>query len=190
MKNVYQKLVFASSGVILSLSPLTMSMPAEAVSMTRYDFSVEIQDGPQMGKNGSGYFTFDSLGEETQIDSNQVVKKVLDFEFNSEFNWLNETYEEEALDFQNDADGVLFENGVFQELDWDYAPSRRLFRDLERDEFVYNDLSAGYFNSEGEGLVSYQKNEPVSSVPEPGVVIGLGLVSLGFLLNKKKLSNR
>lgn len=186
MKNIYQKLVFASSGVILSLSPLTMSMPAEAVSMTRYDFSVEIDDGPQSGTIGSGYFTFDSLGEETQIDSNQVVKKVLDFEFN----WLNETYGVEALDFQNDADGVLFENGVFQGLDWDYRPSSRLFWDLERDEFVYNDLSAGYFNSEGEGLVSYQKNEPVSSVPEPGVVIGLGLVSLGFLLNKKKLSNR
>ena len=81
-----------------------MSMPAEAVSMTRYDFSVEILG---MGKNESGYFTFDSLGQETQIYSNQVVKKVLDFEFNSEFNWLNETYEEEALDFQNDADGVL-----------------------------------------------------------------------------------
>ena len=187
MKNIYQKLVFASSGVILSLSPLTMSMPAEAVSMTRYDFSVEILG---MGKNESGYFTFDSLGQETQIYSNQVVKKVLDFEFNSEFNWLNETYEEEALDFQNDADGVLFENGVFQELDWDYAPSRRLFRDLERDEFVYNDFSAGLSNTEGEGLVSYQKKEQVSSVPEPGVVIGLGLVSLGFLLNKKKLSNR
>ena len=183
MKNIYQKLVFASSGVILSLSPLTMSMPAEAVSMTRYDFSVEILG---MGKNESGYFTFDSLGEETQIDSNQVVKKVLDFEFN----WLNETYGVEALDFQNDADGVLFENGVFQGLDWDYRPSSRLSWDLELDEFVYNDLSAGYFNSEGEGLVSYQKNEPVSSVPEPGVVIGLGLVSLGFLLNKKKLSNR
>lgn len=183
MKNIYQKLVFASSGVILSLSPLTMSMPAEAVSMTRYDFSVEILG---MGKNESGYFTFDSLGQETQIDSNQVVKKVLDFEFN----WLNETYGVEALDFQNDADGVLFENGVFQGLDWDYRPSSRLSWDLELDEFVYNDLSAGYFNSEGEGLVSYQKNEPVSSVPEPGVVIGLGLVSLGFLLNKKKLSNR
>ncbi len=183
MKNIYQKLVFASSGVILSLSPLTMSMPAEAVSMTRYDFSVEILG---MGKNESGYFTFDSLGQETQIYSNQVVKKVLDFEFN----WLNETYGVEALDFQNDADGVLFENGVFQGLDWDYRPSSRLSWDLELDEFVYNDLSAGYFNSEGEGLVSYQKNEPVSSVPEPGVVIGLGLVSLGFLLNKKKLSNR
>ena len=121
-----------------------------------------------------------------KLTSNQVVKEVLDFEFN----WLNETFDVQALDFQNDEDGVVFENGVFQGLDWDYVSSI-LSWDLERDEFVYNDLSAGFFSySEGEGLVSYQKKEQVSSVPEPGVVIGLGLVSLGFLLNKKKLSNR
>lgn len=186
MKSIYQKLVFASGGVILSLSPLTMGMTAQAVSMTRYDFSVEIQDGSQIDTIGSGYLTFDSLGQEIQIENNQVVKEVLDFEFN----WLNETFDVQALDFQNDEDGVVFENGVFQGLDWDYVSSI-LSWDLERDEFVYNDLSASFFSySEGEGLVSYQKKEQVSSVPEPGVVIGLGLVSLGFLLNKKKLSNR
>ncbi|OZH52383.1 hypothetical protein AFK68_24755 [Hydrocoleum sp. CS-953] len=186
MKNIYKKLVLASGGVVISLGSLTIAMPAQAVLM-RYDFSVtNIDGGIHDGTTGSGYFTFDSEGEELDIGSGEVIKQVLDFEFN----WLGQTFGVEALDFENDGDGVLFENGVFQSLDWDYVADANLSWDLFENEFDYTDLSGFPFNGSGYGEVSYEKQEPVSDVPEPGVVIGLGLVGLGFWLNKKKLSHR
>ena len=88
MKNIYQKLVLASGGVALSLGSLTMGIPAQAVLM-RYDFLVsDLQGpGPHNGTTGSGYFTFDSEGEEFEISPGEVIKQVLDFEFN----WLVRT---------------------------------------------------------------------------------------------------
>ncbi len=186
MKNIYQKLVVASAGVVLSLGSLPMGIPAQAVLM-KYDFSVsDIQrPGPHNGTAGSGYFTFDSEGEEFEIGSGEVIKQVLDFEFN----WLGQTFGVETLDFENDADGVLFVNGVFEGLDWDY-PGDPLSWDLFKNEFDYTDLDSSP-NFSGDGEVSYQKQEPPSNdVPEPGVVVGLSLVGFGFWLNKKKLSHR
>ncbi|MGD1698788.1 PEP-CTERM sorting domain-containing protein [Dapis sp. BLCC M229] len=186
MKNIYQKLVVASAGVALSLGSLTIGIPAQAVLMS-YDFLVpDIQGpGPHNGTTGSGYFTFDSEGEEFEISPGEVIKEVLDFEFN----WLGQTFGVETLDFENDADGVLFVDGVFQGLDWDY-PGDPLSWDLIENEFDYTDLSGSSPNFSGYGDVSYQKQESVSNVSEPGIVIGLGLVGFGFWLNKKKLSHR
>ena len=183
MKNIYQKLAVASSGVVISLGSLTVAMPAQAVLM-RYDFSVtNIDGGIRDSTTGSGYFTFDSEGEELDIGSGEVVKEVLDFEFN----WINQTFGLEALDFEDDGDGVLFVDGEFQGLDWDYVADADLSWDLFENEFDYTDLSGSPFNGSGYGEVSYEKQ--ISDVPEPGVVMGLGLVGLGFCLNKKKLSD-
>ncbi len=187
MKNIYQKLVVASGGVALSLGSLTMGIPAQAVLMS-YDFLVsDLQGpGPHNGTTGSGYFTFDSEGEELDLGSGKVIKQVLDFEFN----WLGQTFGVETLDFEDDGDGVLFVDGVFQSLDWDYVADANLSWDLFENEFEYTDLSVPFFIGSGYGEVSYQKQQPVSNVPEPGVVVGLGLVGFGFWLNKKKLSHR
>ncbi|NEQ35384.1 MAG: PEP-CTERM sorting domain-containing protein [Okeania sp. SIO3I5] len=156
-------------------------MPAQAVLM-RYDFPVtNIDGGIHDSTTGSGYFTFDSEGEELDIDSGEVIKQVLDFEFN----WLGQTFGVETLDFEDDGDGVLFANGKFQGLDWTLDDAN-LSWDLFENEFEYTDLS-GFPNVSGYGEVSYEKQ--ISDVPEPGVVMGLGLVGLGFCLNKKKLSH-
>ncbi|MDJ0554481.1 MAG: PEP-CTERM sorting domain-containing protein [Microcoleaceae cyanobacterium MO_207.B10] len=186
MKKIYQKLAVVSSGVALGLGSLATDIPAQAATMT-YDFYVSnIEGGVHDGTTGSGYFTFDSEGEEFKIGGNEVIKKVLDFEFN----WLGQTYGVEALDFENDADGILFLDEVFQGLDWDYNTGL-LSWDLINDEFDYIDAGAPFPLFQGYGEVTYQKQEPISDVPEPGVLVGLGLISLGALLNKKKkLSHR
>lgn len=181
MKNIYEKLAVASGGVALSLGSLTMGIPAQAALMT-YDFSVtNIQEGIHEGTTASGSFTFDDEGVEV---TGEVIKQVLEFEFN----WLGETYGVETLDFEADLDGVLFKDGVFQGLDWDYK-TLPLSWDLLTDSFIYTDISAPLFQFEGEGQVSYQKQEPVSDVPEPGIVLSLTVISLAGLLNKKKLSH-
>lgn len=182
MKKVYQKLAVASSGVALSLGSLTIGMPAQAAVMTYNFFVTNIEGGIHNGTTGSGYFTFDNEGVEV---SGEVVKQVSAFEFN----WLGETYGVETLDFENDLDGVLFVDGVFQGLDWDYVANADLSWDLIEDEFDYTDLTGLPFNSLGSGEVIYQQGEPISDVPEPGVVLGLGLIGVGAWLNKKKLSD-
>ncbi|MGB3514168.1 MAG: hypothetical protein WBA93_34160 [Microcoleaceae cyanobacterium] len=182
MKKIYEKLAVAGTGVVLSFGSLTMGIPAQAASMT-YDFSVtNIEGGIHDGSTGSGSFTFDNEGVGVP---GEMVKQVSVFEFT----WLGETYGVETLDFENDADGVLFVDGVFQGLDWDYNIGP-LSWDLLTDSFIYTDSSALNFQFEGEGQVSYQKQEPVSDVPEPGVVLGLALISVAGLLNKNKLSHR
>ncbi|NES66590.1 MAG: PEP-CTERM sorting domain-containing protein [Okeania sp. SIO2D1] len=146
----------------------------------RYDFSVtNIDGGIHYGKTGSGYFTFDNEGVG---GSGEFVKQVSEFNFN----WLGQNYGIEALDFENDGDGVLLVDGVFQGLDWDYIASADLSWDLTTDEFDYVDTSAIFPLFQGSGEVIYQQQQATSAVPEPGVLVGLGVVSLGGLLNKKK----
>lgn len=183
MKRIYQKLAVASGGAAISLGCLTTAIPGQAAMMT-YDFSViNIEEGIHDGTTGSGYFTFDNEGVELP---GKVVKQVSDFQFN----WLGKTYGIETLDFDQDEDGVLFVDGIFQGLDWDYIANADLSWDLIKNEFDYVDLSAPFPLFQGYGEVTYQKQEPASDVPEPGVLVGLGLVGLGGLLNKKKLSHR
>ena len=70
----------------------------------------------------------------------------------SSIGWLGQTFGVETLDFENDADGVLFVNGVFQGLDWDY-PGDPLSWDLLENDFDYTDLSVSLPNVSGDGEV-------------------------------------
>ncbi len=186
--NIYKKVTVAIASLALGVAAIkTNSVQAATVT---YDFNVDVTTGSLADNLYEGSFSYDDstltgIGRETVGIEDELS---IDFEF------LGKTYTEEndnnvSFNFPI----VEFNNGSLVGLQYIVSDvldnsifSFAIFGDdsdgLGGDKFQYvneNSVEAS------EGRVIYTFASSPSSVPEPSTVLGLGILSLSWLLKSK-----
>jgi hypothetical protein len=194
---IYQKLVVATTGIALSLIAIE-SNSAKAATIT-YDFTVDIVESELLNNNLliSGFFTYDdSTIEGTGSETIPVIlathiRRFKDYpDSPGAIITSDDLYGGGGPAIPNEAN-VLLENGMFNGFQWDLA-IRRFGFNIDNEE--YNNLFVGINLCQdpnqtlcrSTGIVSYTlREEPTTSVPEPGGLAGIFLLGLGLLLKKR-----
>ncbi len=187
--SIYKKLVVTAS---LSLSVVAIqSKSIEAATIT-YDFSVGVTTGALAGNSYDGSFSYDDStligigGETVGVEE----KLSINFEF------LGKTYTEtDDNNFAFNFPQVEFKDGSLVGLQYlvtdvlnGSISSFAIFGDNPDglgggDKFSYvNENSVEV----SEGSVIYSLKSPSTSVPEPNIVLGLGVIGFGWLYSKRQ----
>lgn len=212
--SIYQKLALATVGTVLSLA--VMETPSVQAATITYDFTVNITDGPLLGNQYSGFFSYDDA---SPSGAGGLLLPFFDVtEFNFDFPQRTNTPSQLFID------GRVFPSSLplqFRGGEVVTDPSGRLVlipRGGELVRFAFSTFNPfrppfpGFFTlfgsstglsftyqlpfnpgepftiGSGSGTVSLRTTPP-TAVPEPGTVFGLSMLGLGWLLRKKKASS-
>ncbi|NEO41289.1 MAG: PEP-CTERM sorting domain-containing protein [Moorea sp. SIOASIH] len=178
LQSICQNLALLTTGAALSLAVIETN-PAQAITIT-YEFSTE---------EFSGKFSYDDANEtRREFDYREPGITVVELTYpvdEIEFFFNNRTYTK-ADSTREPVWSILAEQG---QLSWatedfsfnpDSGPS--IFGDL----FTAFEVDGEFVDTVSFRLV---EDEPPASVPEPGTVIGLTLLGLGWLSQKKIASS-
>ena len=197
MVNISKKLAVTTAGVALSFTAMEAN-PAQAAVFT-YDFTVDITEGPLVGNQYSGSFSYDDSSELTSFGGYRP--------FDFTFDFKGKTFTES--DLQIDAGGYggfyplgtgyLGEEGLVTASIglYDFPPEPEDFPKiifLSSDFYGYlgncssSDCPEPSFGPGSFGSVTYQLRppSPPTSVPEPGTVGSLLFLGLSSLFLKRK----
>lgn len=186
----YQKLAVTTAAAALSFAVME-AKPVQAATII-YDFAIDVTSGPLIGSQTSGFFSYD----DSTLTGNGVETLGVNEGLSVSFNFLNETYNEtDDIGFSS-SPIVQFQDRNLLGLNFNvfYGSSLQFAIADEVDVstgavglgggnlFAYDtDPSAAF---EGLGTVTYRQ------VPEPGSVVGLSVLGLGFLLKKVTSSRK
>ena len=176
MSNKFTSLLALGAGFAIALAA---GGTAQAAQFT-YDFNATADSGPFAGAAATGFFSFndDTPPAHTDLSSNFYPVS------QAEVNYAGATYTLADADFSVEAatssvDGTL--------LGLDYTSTTLPF------SFALNSIdgSQGSFSYEVEGQggagsfgYALREDQPTKSVPEPSVLIGLGVMSAALLMKK------
>ncbi|AOY82453.1 PEP-CTERM sorting domain-containing protein [Moorena producens JHB] len=177
VQSICQNLALITTGAALSIAVIEIN-PAQAITIT-YEFSTA---------GFSGKFSYDDANETrrefvfppgvTVVELTYPVDEI-------EFFFNNRTYTK-ADSTREPVWSILAEQG---QLSWATEDFRF---NPDSGPSIFGDLFTG-FEADGEflGTVSFRlvEDEPPASVPEPGTVIGLSLLGLGWLSQRKIASS-
>jgi hypothetical protein len=192
--NIYKKLATASAGLTLSFA--VMETDFVHAALITYDFSVDITTGSLTNSTYEGSFNYD----DSTLTGMGVEAVGVTEGLSILFEFLGETYTEtDEFSFPNFPIAV-FNNGSLVGLnylvaDFDNSVDNfsifSIFGDNPTllntgNKFSYQVNSFDSF----EGNVTYSLDSPSTAVPESDGVLGVSLLSIGWLLNKAIASCR
>ncbi|NEQ77771.1 MAG: hypothetical protein F6K23_35020 [Okeania sp. SIO2C9] len=183
---------FSVSGTIYDPEQPIPGAPAPDPVPITYDFTVTITDdftgafdpGPLVGKNFSGFFTFNSLGF-TGVGEESFSVSDLSFRFQGT-NYTEQDDFSGILDPFSSGPEVLFSSGEIEGLEF-FAD----FLTLSKDDFKFQDgqITGNIaYTLRQDSSPSPEPGENSVSVPEPSAIFGLLMFSaMGYSSKLKKL---
>lgn len=184
--NIYKNLTVATVGLTVSFTALEAHC-VQAATIT-YDFTVEVTSGLLAGEIYKGFFSYD----DSTLAGNGVESVAVGEGLSISFNFLDVSYAEtDDNTFEFGFPFVEFNNGTLVGLQYTVVKDSifSIFGDEPNglgggDKFNYIDKVSFEV---GDGSVVYSLRQPSTSVPEPSVVLALGVLSLGSLMNKTRV---
>ncbi|NEN98605.1 MAG: hypothetical protein F6K50_24770 [Moorea sp. SIO3I7] len=182
LQSICQNLALITTGAALSLAVIDTN-PAQAITIT-YEFSTE---------EFSGKFSYDDANEtRREFDYREPDITVVELTYpvdEIEFFFNNRTYTK--ADSTRQPVLSLFEGAVGESEQLSWATEDFRFNPYSGPS-IFGDLFTG-FEVDGEfvdtAIVRRVENESPASVPEAGTVIGLSILGLGWLSQRKIASS-
>jgi PEP-CTERM motif len=179
MINAFQKLAIATTCTVLSSVAMGVNSAADA-ALTTNNFNVTITQGNLTGNQFSGLFTYES----TLLTNRGLESISADQGLKVSFNFLDQAFTEADDFFASPFPVAQFNDGDVIGLNYFAGNDNLDFRFGGANGgggtvFAYSVGPVDRLTDSGSGTVTY-------SVPEPATLAGLGVLSLGLLLRKKK----
>ncbi len=196
---VKQNILKVLTGLSLGLGIISSGSTLAAV--VTYDFTVENLDGSLAGNTYNGYLQYDDSMAANQITGNDF-EAVTSFDGGLlfSFDFLGTTFKQ--TDDESNRTQLGFKNGAIDSLYFRLESDRYDYSDLgylfaftsyNTDEFGelyiadFSYLIDGVNGSGGNGdIVFSRRTSNPTSIPEPSSLIGIGAITLGFMVKNRK----